>query len=81
MRGAQREKIYASPLYPCGRDKERPVRDAHLLAQIRDVPANTGRLATLLGRESGLDQPRLGHLSEGYDVAQTRNPDELGIHQ
>ena len=48
MRGAQREKINASSLYPCGRDKERPVRDALLLAQIRDVPANTGQLATLL---------------------------------
>ena len=47
MHDAQREKIYASSLYPCGRDKQRPVRDAPLLAQIRDVPANTGQLATL----------------------------------
>ena len=34
----------------------------------------------LLGRESGSHEPRLGHPSEGYDVRETRNPDELGIH-
>ena len=50
LHGAPTKNIYASSLYPGGRDKQRPVRDAPLLAQIWGVPANTGQLATLVVR-------------------------------